>query len=250
MIDIIIDGTETAAGQGETILSAARRLGIEIPTLCHHRSLPPHRACRICTVEVVRGEKINYLAACSFKITEPLVIHTSSEGALARRREIAAELLAAAGGATEVARIAREAGAGELPGASDNRCIRCGLCVRVCDRIIGQKALTYEKGAAGTPYATVTDACIGCGTCAALCPTGAIAVTDTDGVRRFAQANKEFTLVGCGACRRPITTERHLAAIRQKRALVDEAALVCPSCKRAGFAGRVHAGLSVAAPLP
>jgi bidirectional [NiFe] hydrogenase diaphorase subunit len=248
MITITIDGIHIAVEDGETILGAARSVGIEIPTLCFHRSLRPHRACRICTVEVTRGDKVSYLTACSYRITEALIVNTRSEGALARRREIAAGLLGSSAGAPAVRRIAREAEIDVLPDSPENRCIRCGLCVRVCDQVIGRKALTYEKGAADTPYTTVTDRCIGCGTCAAVCPTGAISVTDKNGVRRFKQGKREFTLASCGTCGRPITTEEHLSVIREKRSLADEVARICPLCKRARFGERVLAGSSVAPP--
>jgi bidirectional [NiFe] hydrogenase diaphorase subunit len=246
MVEITIDGIQTTAREGETILDAARRLGVEIPTLCAHGSLRPHRACRVCTVEVIRGDKVNYLTACTYRVTEPLVVNTRSEAATARRREIIAGLAVSSPGAEELVPIAREVGVELVPEPAGQRCIRCGLCVRVCDEVIGRKALTYEKGATGTPYATATDACIGCATCAALCPTGAIIVQDEDSVRRFPQAGREFSLVTCRECGRPITTEQHLAAVRERRALPDDVALVCGECKRAGFAGRVAAGESTA----
>jgi bidirectional [NiFe] hydrogenase diaphorase subunit len=248
MIDITIDGIKTTVSEGDTILEAARAIGVEIPTLCRHEIVRPHRACRVCTVEVIRGDKVNYLTACTYKVAEPLVVNTRSEGALARRRTIVEGLLAASPGAAVIARIAREAGIDVGTGASGERCIRCGLCVRVCDQIVGQKALAYEKGAADTPYRTVTDACIGCATCAALCPTGAIVVEEHGGVRRLPQGNKEFKLAACRSCGRPITSELHLAAVRAKRKLPDEVAEVCPSCKRIGFAGRIQAGDSTAPP--
>jgi bidirectional [NiFe] hydrogenase diaphorase subunit len=248
MPDITIDGIKTAASEGRTILETARSVGIEIPTLCFRRSLLPHRACRVCIVEVIRGEKVSYLTACSYKVTEPMVVNTRSEGALARRRGIIAGLLVSSAGAPAVLRIAREAGIEAGPDVSTNRCIRCGLCVRVCDQVIGQKALTYEKGGTDTPYNTVGDECIGCGTCAAVCPTGAIAVTDTGGVRVFGQGKKEFRLAACVACGGPVTTERHLSVIQERRGLPDEAARVCRSCKRSRFAERVLAGSSLSPP--
>ena len=49
-----IDGREVAAGEGMTVLEAARNAGIGIPTLCHHEKLEPHGGCRLCIVEAVQ----------------------------------------------------------------------------------------------------------------------------------------------------------------------------------------------------
>lgn len=250
MIDIAIDGIKTTVSEGDTILAAARAIGIEIPALCHHDIVRPHRSCRVCTVEVIRADKVNYLTACTYKVTQPLVVNTRSEGALARRREIVEGLVASSPGAPALAVIAREAGIEIQPDDSGQRCIRCGLCVRVCDEIIGQKALAYKKGAAGTPYRSVTDACIGCATCAALCPTRAIVVDERGGVRRFPQGDREFRLAACRTCGGLITTQLHLAIIRSRWALPGSVAEVCSSCKRITFAGRVSAGDSTAPPTP
>ena len=38
--------------KGETILQAAQRAGIYVPTLCTHHELPSFGACRMCLVEV------------------------------------------------------------------------------------------------------------------------------------------------------------------------------------------------------
>ncbi len=61
-----------------------------------------------------------------------------------------------------------------------NKCILCGLCVRMCDEIIGAAALgLVERG-----FDTVVEpemgvalsqtSCINCGQCVAVCPTGAL----------------------------------------------------------------------------
>ncbi|HUW14088.1 MAG TPA: 2Fe-2S iron-sulfur cluster-binding protein, partial [Anaerolineae bacterium] len=52
MIEIIIDEQPIQVEEGTTILEAAGKLGIAIPTLCHHRALEPYGACRLCTVEI------------------------------------------------------------------------------------------------------------------------------------------------------------------------------------------------------
>jgi predicted molibdopterin-dependent oxidoreductase YjgC len=250
MIDITIDGIRTTAADGETVLSVAKKAGIDIPTLCYHRALRPHRACRVCTVEVIRGEKTNYLTACTYRVTEPLTVNTRSAGALAKRGEAVRALLASSPGAGPLVAIAREASIEAAPEDSGEHCIRCGLCVRVCADVVGQKALSYEKGATGSPYAAVSADCIGCGACAANCPTGAITRTDAGGIRRFSPGGREFALAACRVCGGPITTEPHLAAIMDRRKLPDAVAGVCAACKRAAFAKRVGAGEPIAPPQP
>ena len=55
MPKVKIDGREIEIPRHSTILDAAKRLGIEIPTLCHHPALAPYGACRLCVVEVTKG---------------------------------------------------------------------------------------------------------------------------------------------------------------------------------------------------
>ena len=63
-IHLQIDGKEVEAEEGMTILDAARSVGINIPTLCHHELLEPYGACRICVVEVEAGGRKGLAAAC------------------------------------------------------------------------------------------------------------------------------------------------------------------------------------------
>ncbi|HOG29360.1 MAG TPA: 2Fe-2S iron-sulfur cluster-binding protein, partial [Vicinamibacterales bacterium] len=46
-----INGRSVDVHAGDTVLAAARRAGIRIPTLCHYEGLPPSGACRMCVVE-------------------------------------------------------------------------------------------------------------------------------------------------------------------------------------------------------
>ena len=43
-----LNGRDREVAEGETILQAARRVGVEIPTLCHHADLSPVGSCRLC----------------------------------------------------------------------------------------------------------------------------------------------------------------------------------------------------------
>ena len=47
-VTLTIDGQKVAAPAGSTILEAAKLVGINIPTLCHHPLLRPDGACRVC----------------------------------------------------------------------------------------------------------------------------------------------------------------------------------------------------------
>ena len=60
---LTINGTTVKATAGETVLSAARRAGIEIPALCHEEGMAAWGACRLCLVEVEGQGKLQ--AACT-----------------------------------------------------------------------------------------------------------------------------------------------------------------------------------------
>ena len=57
MVTLKIDGQRVEAEEGKTVLDVANDLGIEIPTICHHRAIPPVGACHICIVEVKAGAR-------------------------------------------------------------------------------------------------------------------------------------------------------------------------------------------------
>ncbi len=89
-IKFTIDDKEIVAENGITILEAATKNGIEIPTLCYHESVALYGACGVCTVEAEGIPKL--LRACSAKASDGMVIHTNSER-VKKSRKIALELL-------------------------------------------------------------------------------------------------------------------------------------------------------------
>jgi NADH dehydrogenase/NADH:ubiquinone oxidoreductase subunit G len=62
----------------------------------------------------------------------------------------------------------------------ETKCIRCGLCVRVCAEVPQRHAISFSgrglKRRVVSPFAKVADSCIGCGSCAYVCPTKTITI--------------------------------------------------------------------------
>ncbi len=83
---LFINGNELAYEPGETILSAARRHNIEIPTLCHLKGTTPTGACRICVVEVEKARTL--LAACATPVAPGMVVQTESPKVVTARKQI------------------------------------------------------------------------------------------------------------------------------------------------------------------
>jgi len=77
MISLTIDDQEVSCERGETILEAAQRLGIHIPTLCHEPRLPSTAACRVCVVEVEGARKA--VPSCSTLAADGMVVRTGTD---------------------------------------------------------------------------------------------------------------------------------------------------------------------------
>lgn len=93
MINLTINGQNVTAPAGSTILEAARKNGIYIPTLCYDEAVEVYGACGLCVVEAEGVPKL--LRSCSAKISEGMVINTESERVV-KSRKIAMELLMSA----------------------------------------------------------------------------------------------------------------------------------------------------------
>jgi formate dehydrogenase alpha subunit len=202
---VTMNGQALVAREGATILETAQAHGIEIPTLCNHPNLRPVGSCRICLVEI--GPQANLVTACTFKVSEGLMVQTETPRLVALRKEILELLIEdyadtgyAAGDrdATEFERwlarygVRRRAGSSALlryPINADgnpvvwvdmNKCILCTRCIRSCAEIQGRFVWGIgDRGhrariMAGTDTNLLEARCESCGTCVVYCPTGAL----------------------------------------------------------------------------
>lgn len=175
-IHLKIDGNEVEAEKGTTILEAARTVGIEIPTLCHHEALEPYGACRICVVQVDAGGRQGLGAACVRRVEENMVVETRTKQVDSIRRILIEQFLAHAPDSPVLLRLAEQYGADKDRFEKQaSFCILCGLCVRYCAEIAKKNAIGfYDRGSTREikfiPQVAANE-CRDCKACFSLCPT-------------------------------------------------------------------------------
>ncbi len=209
LISIEIDDHKLKVPMGTTILEAAHKIGITIPTLCHHDDLCVAGVCRICVVEVEGMRTLQ--ASCAYPITSPIKIHTHTRKVRKARRHVLDLLLSNHVGECyacvrnnncELQSLAKEYGVdfyrfghrSEPKYGKDNssyaiardmdKCILCRRCVRTCVDL--QEVGVYDALNKGdeTEIGMFLDKqmseqiCINCGQCINRCPTGALHAND------------------------------------------------------------------------
>ena len=202
-ITLIINGQRVEIAESSTILEAAKKIGIIIPTLCYHPDLEVKGTCRICLVEIKGREHLE--CACTTIVEEGLEVFTHTERVLKARR-MNLELILSShptdclvcikNGNCQLQDLAIQLGVREelrfvhklKKGHRDNtsvalnidsqKCIACERCVYICSEIQKVNALAmFERGseiyAAAKPD-LFHSPCVKCGQCTSYCPTGAI----------------------------------------------------------------------------
>jgi bidirectional [NiFe] hydrogenase diaphorase subunit len=179
-VTLTIDGKTVKVEGGTTVLQAARRVGIEIPTLCHHDDLKPYTACRICIVEIVDSRGRTVLdTACSYPVAANLVVKTRSETVDNIRKMLLELMLAHAPESLQLQAYAAQYGADKDRFEKEaSFCVLCGLCVRYCAEVKRANAIGFVERGTRREIAFVPEIaakeCWDCKECFPLCPTIAL----------------------------------------------------------------------------
>jgi len=206
MINLLINDQKVSVEEGTTVLAAAKKLKINIPTLCNHDDLCVAGNCRVCVVEHKGARTL--IASCATPASEGMEIHTNTLKVRNARKHIVELLLSEhrsdctkcyKNQNCELQSLANEFAFGDhifldlVEGhkynvdrsspsfiKDDSKCIRCQRCVRTCSELQYISAISVaNKGAhqkissfQNRPMSNVV--CTNCGQCVNRCPTGAL----------------------------------------------------------------------------
>jgi len=252
---VTIDDVPVEVEKDATILDAARKAGIWIPTLCFHPAVSSAATCRLCMVELDRGEWKQLVTACNYPVRRDIVVSVSSDAAVRARRGVMQLLLARAPENEALKTLAGRMGVQHTPyptvTEAQRDCILCGLCTRVCEEVLGRAAISFAgRGAdraVAAPFRLPAEDCIGCGACAVVCPVGTIQIRihEDEGEIEISPFKARAKLLMCQECGARMVSAP-LAEDVLSRGKVDweefrRFARLCPECRRK----KAAAGLSV-----
>lgn len=204
MVTIKIDGIPVTVPSGTTIMEAARKIGIKIPSLCHHPDLGVRAFCRVCLVEDSHSRRLK--TACNNLVDEAGDITTNSPKVRKARKTILELILAnhpqdclhcEKNGKCELQTLAAEYNIRgnifdpvwkPVPKEMSNpalvrdmvKCVRCGRCVEACQAVQTTNAIGYSGRSTDFKITTAFEKpldespCVYCGQCVAACPVGAL----------------------------------------------------------------------------
>ncbi len=204
MVNVKINDIPISVEKGTTILQAAQKAGIRIPTLCYHDDLCIAGNCRVCLVEVNNNRTLQ--ASCAVPVFDGMEIHTNTLKVRNARKHVIELLLSEhrsdclkcyKTGQCELQDLANEYRVEEKEfldvsvdkhvdrsspaiEKDDSKCIRCQRCVRTCTELQKVSALTVAHKGQDMKIETFLDkplyevVCTNCGQCVNRCPTGAL----------------------------------------------------------------------------
>ena len=208
LIKINIDGKDLEVEPGITVLAAARKANIDIPTLCFLKDVNNAGDCRMCIVEI-EGRR-GYVPSCNTVVTDGMVVKTNTPGIEEARRVILDLILSShnrtcltcvRNGNCELQTLAEKFGMTEIeyegqevePQLDDmspsivrdaSKCIMCKRCVATCKNIQGIAAIDvagrgYKSHISTENEKSLNDVnCTFCGQCIEACPVGALKEKD------------------------------------------------------------------------
>lgn len=237
MINMIIDGKNVSAPKDAMLLEVIRGAGIAIPTLCAHESVSRSGSCRLCVVEIRKGNRSRIVASCLYGAEEGLIVNTGSDRVLNVRRLVMQLLLARCPQSDVLQKMAREMSVEPqqrfLADTDQGKCILCRSCVRVCEEVVGVSAIgLFARGsrkAVGPPFREKSAACIGCGACAYVCPTRHIVMVSTGSKRKI--WGRSFSMKTCSVCGHYFAPEDQLKYISKKTGVPLADLACCTNCR-------------------
>ena len=225
MVNLKIDGIAVSVPENTTILEAAAKAGIKIPTLCYLKELNEIGACRICVVEIEGTDKLR--AACNNPVEEGMVVYTDSPKVRKARKTNLQLILSQhdskcttcyRNGNCSLQTLSEDFGITDNPYTEtpaknnwnyefplireESKCIKCMRCVQVCDKVQslniwdlkGTGSHTTVGVAGGKTIESVH--CSLCGQCITHCPVGALHERDdTVKVMRALEDENKVTVV-------------------------------------------------------
>lgn len=194
MKKMTINGMVVQVEDHWTILEACRFYGIDIPTLCYREGLSPGGICRLCVVEIGKGERTKLVTSCNYPVEDGLVVRTHTKRVIRARKMLVELLLARCPSSKTLQDLAAKMGVQRVRfKVKDEKCILCGLCVRMCEEQMGAKAIGFagrgKERRVTPPFDIKSDVCRNCGACMYICP-----------VCQLRCQGPEPPSVVCGAC--------------------------------------------------
>lgn len=208
LVTLTIDNRQVEVEEGTTILQAAKKCGIEIPTLCYLEEINEIGACRMCVVEVEGAKALQ--ASCVAPVAPGMKVKTNSPAVRASRK-LTLELLLSnhpeecltclRNQNCELQKLAESLGVRRVRfgGArteyaiddssasivrDPRKCVLCRRCEAVCDKVQTVHAIYAQERGFDTVIAPAFGArmgesiCVNCGQCSLVCPTAAITERD------------------------------------------------------------------------